>query len=332
MSQPSRARFYFAFGHPECQRLLKREVELRYPELRLAFSRPGLVTFKAPGALDREFLPRLALVAGESLGAIESSEGLRAALGDRASRLHGFRVWQHTGDEEKRSAPAFLASAVSFVEAAEEYLDVVLLGSPETTDAAGDTSAWFGISHDPSGVRRLHEPVSPPEDVPSRAYSKLEEVVLSTGIALARGQRVLELGAAPGGATLALLGRGLEVVAVDPGEMAPSLASHEAAGALRHVKKAAGQLAAGDIGAGSVDWLVSDMNLAPPVAATQIAHAWSLVKKTARGAILTIKMNDERALEALTDVERRLTALIGRSSRVLHLPSHRREVALVIER
>ena len=53
-------------------------------------------------------------------------------------------------------------------------------------------------------------------DVPSRAWHKLEELLAWARITPAAGEQVLEIGCAPGGATVALLDRGLRVVGVDP--------------------------------------------------------------------------------------------------------------------
>lgn len=356
----SATRFHFALTHPECQRALKSEVESRYPEVRFAFSRPGFVTFKQVAPLGRPFEPRLALVSGESVGAATNAEELRArfdamcaesafAEAVRAGTLRP-RVWRIPKpegapldpaapdtavsdglDADELGLPEFVHEVIAPVEGSERFLDVIWLDGSASDAGSPASSTWFGVSRDPVGVRRVRAAVPLPLAAPSRAYSKFEEVLLATALPFERGQRVLELGAAPGGTTFALLSRGLAVVAVDPGEMAESLGSLQG-GEFQHVRKPAGQLSASDLGgAKRMDWLVSDMNLAPPVAATQIAHAWSLVKKTARGAILTIKMNDDRAVRALPDVERRLVSLFGGTLRVLHLPSHRREVALVIE-
>lgn len=325
-------RFLFAVCHPSCRALLKGEVAFRYPGLRLAFGAPGLVTFKQVDALPH-FAPRLALVAGESLGKLVSAEALAQHLDERKVGPVVARAWRGFDVDAEPTGSAIVPSSIEDALAlrgaprdasAQTFLDVVHL--------PGGGAPWLGLSVEDSNARRLTVPIAVRDDAPSRAYAKLEEVLAATDLPLAAGQYVLELGAAPGGATSALLERGLEVVAVDPGDLDVRVTEGRHAARLHVVKKPAGQLVLGDLSRVRVDWLVSDMNLAPPVAATQIAHAWALVKKTARGAILTIKMNDERAVRALPDVERRLSGLMGGTLRVLHLPSHRREVALVIER
>lgn len=153
-------------------------------------------------------------------------------------------------------------------------------------------------------------------------------------ITLRPGEAVLELGAAPGGATLALLERGQAVVAVDPAKMDERLAplAAERGLILRHVGKPAQALASSDVSGlpSPVRWLVSDMNLAPPVAVQQLLRARALVKKTLRGAIVTLKLNDKAALDTLPKVLTELERAFESAPQVAHLPSHRREVVAVI--
>ncbi len=57
------------------------------------------------------------------------------------------------------------------------------------------------------------------EDAPSRAYRKLEEALVWADITPEPGSIAVELGAAPGGAALALAKRGVSVNAIDPAAM-----------------------------------------------------------------------------------------------------------------
>jgi len=65
--------------------------------------------------------------------------------------------------------------------------------------------AWLGVyTHD----HGLPAAVMPPES-PSRAFAKIEEAIAWRDLPFAAGQVALEIGAAPGGAALALARRGL---------------------------------------------------------------------------------------------------------------------------
>ncbi|MCC6748122.1 MAG: hypothetical protein IT371_10715 [Deltaproteobacteria bacterium] len=65
-----------------------------------------------------------------------------------------------------------------------------------------------------------------PKHAPSRAARKLVEAFDWIGQGPEPGERVVDLGAAPGGWTAVLLERGAHVVAVDLGQMDPALARH----------------------------------------------------------------------------------------------------------
>jgi hypothetical protein len=126
----------------------------------------------------------------------------------------------------------------------------------------------------------------------------------------------------------------MHVVAVDPGEMADTVGAvaKEQRAVYRAVRKKASSLDHSDLLGlpRAPGWLVCDINLAPPVALTQLAHAYGLVKRRVRTIIWTCKINDEKALETVPGALRRLGELTGGSPQVVHLPSHRREFAVVI--
>jgi len=187
------ADFTFATCLPGLETAVKLDVQRARPELRFAYSRPGLVTFKAPGSIAPEDAPAtpFARVWGKSLGPARDPEDAAhklAYLG--VQRVHVFArdpdaapelaPWQH-GD----GGPA---------EDGELVADVIVdLGEP----------AWLGLHrHD---ARHLPHaggmiPVDVPADAPSRAYAKLEEAIAWGKLAVERGQVAVEIGAAPGGA------------------------------------------------------------------------------------------------------------------------------------
>jgi 23S rRNA (cytidine2498-2'-O)-methyltransferase len=339
--------FHFAICQATCQDLLKREVSLRYPGLRLAYSRPGLVTFK--GALGAsEFSPWLALESGVSLGPAppqgEPVPGVPAALG-----ITALRIWRPNPDDGALSFDSdtshveawrtrLRTSGISVPNQEDEGLSAeARTGQPkclEVVESSNGASAWLGLTTQDLSCCAAVKPVVPPEGAPSRAYSKLVEAIDYFKLTLAPGRVVLELGAAPGGASLALLERGQHVLAVDPGQMSNELGAIAARKGLHfsHVQKKASALDRSDFVElpAPVEWIVSDINLAPPVALTQLVHAYSLVKKSARVFVVTFKINDEHALKSVPRALEQLAKLAGRPPKVRHLPSHRREFAVVV--
>src|SRR5262249_54717500 len=282
---------------------------------RAAFARPGLVTFKAGAALAPDFAlgATFARAWGLSLGEADVERAARAV---GATRLH---AWDREGGpppatEELRGTGLFAPGDVAVV--GETVLDVVL--------AAGEPP-WLGWHvHDaahppwPGGL----VPVEVPSEAPSRAYAKVEEAIAWWGAPLKRGETAVEIGSAPGGASYALLRRGLHVVGVDPGAMDPVVAAHPA---FRHVRAAVGAVRHEDL-PDEVHWLLLDVNLAPQVALHAIRRLVPMVRATLRGAILTLKLNEEGFAAEIPSFLARVRELGFAYARAVPLPSHRSEL------
>jgi 23S rRNA (cytidine2498-2'-O)-methyltransferase len=331
--------YYYALLGPELERWLAREVALRYPSLRPGFARPGLSTFAAESAV--EFSPWLARRSGATLGLVQSLEQGLDVLGSVAPGLVAVVGLERYGAlssggpgaafaaqlEEALRDRGLLAERGAVVHPRQLVLDVVAAGPERWLLGAHRVKQGEG----PGGAPAPE--VSVPEGAPSRAYGKLVEVIRAAAVELSPGQRVVELGASPGGGTYALLERGLSVLAVDAAPLDEGLAAQALARGvtLAHVPRAARTLTSDDLAplGGAAEWLVSDMNLAPPVALAQAERALALLRPGLRGVILTLKLNDERALGAVEPVASRLGALLRAPTRLLHVPSHRRELAVV---
>jgi 23S rRNA (cytidine2498-2'-O)-methyltransferase len=148
-----------------------------------------------------------------------------------------------------------------------------------TSDRASG-SAW------PSGVARL----SMPREAPSRSTLKLAEAIAvflgpREAELLHAGQSAVDLGAAPGGWTWQLLSRGLQVVAVDRGALAPSLERHIDVEHLRVDGFAFRPRR-------PVDWLVCDMVEQPSRIAALVAD-W-IATGAASNSIFNLKLPMKR--------------------------------------
>lgn len=102
----------------------------------------------------------------------------------------------------------------------------------------------------PNGIAEFHED----KLAPSRAYMKLWELFTVDGVRPAKGDRCLELGAAPGGWTYVLAGMGCEVIAVDRADLAPHV---KAMKGVTTLQRNAFTLKPEDVG--PIDWLFSDL-------------------------------------------------------------------------
>lgn len=120
----------------------------------------------------------------------------------------------------------------------------------------------------PQGIPRLKLA----GDAPSRSILKIEEAMLTMlspeerAITLRAGRSAVDLGAAPGGWTWYLAGRGLRVIAVDNGPLAPlvrqsKLVSHLRQDGFRYRRSR------------PVDWLVCDM-VEQPARIAELVGSW----------------------------------------------------------
>lgn len=345
MINASSAEFIFATCQPGAEALLKREVSQEWPMFKLAYSRPGFLTFKvapdAEVAAGFDLKSMFARSYGISLGRAEGSSLLdratfTAALAGQKLpgklRLNVFERLTENGKtveierqiRQQAQAGLFLDEPVAQNDG-EVVLDVVVVEDDEW---------WIGWH---LHSRKLHRPwvggIAPillPKVAPSRAYLKLEEGLVWSGLPMREKDRVLELGCAPGGASLALLERGLEVLGVDPADMDQSVLARPA---FRHVRLQAKQLRATDLGGRSVEWLVSDMNVAPQDTIEAIRRALDLCgREQVLGALLTLKLNAwsdaEAVLDALQSSRKRLLSIGFSKVRTAHLFFNRHEVSV----
>jgi 23S rRNA (cytidine2498-2'-O)-methyltransferase len=197
------------------------------------------------------------------------------------------------------------------------------------SDTPQEVHAWLGVHRHDDAVRSPHAggavAVAMPPDSPSRAYSKIEEAIAWARLPVAAGDTAVEIGAAPGGAVLALARRGLDVWGVDTGDLAPQVA---ALANVHHLAKKVGALRWEEMPE-RVDWLLVDMNLAPQVALHEISRLMPKLRPTLRGAVLTLKMNDWAFVDELPAFASRLADLGLPRVAMKHLPSNRREVCTV---
>ncbi|MEM7392838.1 MAG: SAM-dependent methyltransferase, partial [Verrucomicrobiota bacterium] len=103
-------------------------------------------------------------------------------------------------------------------------------------------------------------------DAPSRSFLKMEEAFARMGECGQPGQRVLDLGAAPGGWTYAFLKRGCEVEAVDHGPLKLTGSPPEG-GSVKHIREDGLSYRPAQP---PLDWLVCDMLVSPGTALGQL--------------------------------------------------------------
>jgi 23S rRNA (cytidine2498-2'-O)-methyltransferase len=343
--------FIFTTCQLGAESALKREMARLWPELRFAYSRPGFLTFKLPPehplAEKLELRSVFARAAAYSLGKVSSAtlderaRGAWEAVGELPIRT--IHVWQRDvavpGDrqfapgvspEAKEAERAIYAQAPrdlwrrrepgrQYREASRGQLvfDCVLVEPQEW---------WIGYhwaGADPSRFPGGVIPVTMPEEAVSRAYLKMEEALRWSRLPIQPGERCVELGSSPGGASQALLAHGLQVTGVDPAEMAPEVLAHPN---FRHLR------------ARGVDlkrrvyrpfrWLTADMNVAPRYTLDTVEAIVTRPDVHIRGLLLTLKLPDWKLADEIPAHLDRVRAWGYREVRARQLAHNRQEICL----
>lgn len=333
-------RFVFEIVRVGSEALAKAELSAAFPHVRLAFSRPGLLTFKDPSrALDETFGAGLvfARVAGRSLGLSDGAVAVAARIPEGVSALH---VFPRAPEPDAIGAAASIAACASLEAEVRALAGARLAASGALAlgdrvidvAVAGDEASFVGVHRHAPGRWTTPGGLVPVEDrpaAPSRAYRKLDEALAWSGLGMTAGEVALELGSAPGGMTLALLSRGVRVIAVDPAAMSAEVIAYVGPGGARaqHLQVAAGAVRVEAL-PDPLDWIVVDLNLAPPVALRYLSRVVR-ARPPRRGAIVTLKLNDAAMVAQIPEHLERVRGMGFGEVRATQLPANRMEIAVV---
>lgn len=319
-----RPQFLFVTCQVGSEWAVKMELGRRRPDLRFAFSRPGFLTFRLPPdhrlAADFDVESVFARAYGFSLGRVtgasldELAVGVWATYGERPfRRVH---VW-----ERDAAPPGDHGFEPSVTPAAIAAHEAIRRHCPRPEQLADDASDpwhpagrgefvldcvvvephewWVGYhrakslaSRWPGGMIRLELP----RDAVSRAWLKMEEALRWSQLPIPAGARCAEIGSAPGGASQALLARGLFVIGVDPAEMHPAVLAHPS---FTHIRSRAAQVRRRQFR--KIRWLMADMNVAPSYTCDVVESIVTHPQVNIRGMLLTLKLFDQIHVEQLPD-------------------------------
>jgi 23S rRNA (cytidine2498-2'-O)-methyltransferase len=358
-------RFLYAICQAGSEPFLKEELAREAPELRFAFSRPGFVTFKHgdpefPGfAPDFPLKSVFARAYGTSLGKVRLSgpelpaQGARdwsaeeAALGEilRHAREFGegaplrLQAWDRFPHLPGDEPPGFERGRWT-----SGLVDSLRTRAPEGFLPGGETAGegervltvvavepgelWLGgfvktplrspfPGGDP-GVRL-------PPEAPSRAFLKIEEAIAWSGSGPGPGEHAIEIGSAPGGASYALLARGVSVTGIDPGEVSPVVERFAGPARYRHLRMPAEEVAPVALSL-PAQWLLLDMNMPPERSLAAARRILELQRGSLRGLFLTLKLNQPGFAARIPDYVGEVASWGMARVRATQLPSHRREI------
>lgn len=346
--------FVFAVCQAGAEAALKNEISRRHPELRLAFSRPGFVTFKAPEM--RGFVESFQLKSvfartwGHSIGKVTGTDGTKMSSEYRkllstqlnaeqlASSRH-LHVWERDrylpGSRGFEPGISVLAAEIGAMletelsdgssprrvndvpDAGELVIDCVLIEPGEWW--IGWHVADQGPSCWPGGVPAIELP----EHAVSRTWLKMMEGLMWSGLPVEPGDSIVEIGSSPGGSCQALLALGLNVTGIDPAEMDESL-TNEAA--FTHVRGRAKEMPRRLFS--TFRWLASDASAVPNYSLDTIEAIVTHPSVNLEGLLLTLKFTDWKLADEIPLYHKRIRSWGYQNVRSRQLAFNRREICV----
>lgn len=296
------SQFYFVLTNPEAMPLLELEMHLRFPELRKSYSKPGFLTLKGEKSIP--FKAHFGRLSGICLGKFNLPD------------LKFPKAWVWKREEDLIIPPELQKlSDESMFKIGEKVTLIMMINQDEYW--VGEYELLRTHFQTPGEVSSIIE-----REVPSRAYYKIAELYEAFDLPFDHQERVLELGSAPGGASLFLLEQDLNVLGVDPAEMHPTITKNFY---FRHIKVPFETLREDDFREG-VDWIISDINLPPHVVLREVHRLETFLEP--KGVILTLKIGEEKYLKSLPfymeDFRKK-----GFKVDLKYVPSYRQEIALI---
>lgn len=335
-------KFLFTTCQVGAESALKQEMSRIWPDFRFAYSRPGFLTFKLPaGAVPPDSLDLQSVFArayGLSLGKATGTtpEERAGQVWELVGKLpiEALHVWPRDAyepgarDYEPGMTPAVLEIAQALRSARHVATNASASIGTLVADVVivDDAQWWVGyhrVRSTASGWPGGLFPEALPADAVSRVYLKMLEAIRWAGFQIGPGQRVVEIGCAPGGASQALLNLGAKVVGVDPAEMHPLVLGHPRFRHIRRRSKEVRRLEFLD-----TDWLTCDINLPPNYTLDAVEAIVAYPGVRLQGMLLTLKLIDWSLASELPAYLDRVRSWGFRAVEARQLHHNRREVCV----
>jgi 23S rRNA (cytidine2498-2'-O)-methyltransferase len=273
-------------------------------------------------------------------GEAESGVELEPLTGEPAPAAKPARVvTPHeilTGNEVDPIEARLEEIEIALAEAAPESFIARQASRPETAGDAGlrildvcvvQADEWWVGWHISSATRADWPGGLYPEAYPlhaiSRGFLKVSEGFAWAGFPLAEGQTLVELGCAPGGASQAMLEAGLNVIGIDPADIAPQVAHHSR---FRHLRMRSKDVKRKEFQ--GVDWLYADINLPPTYTLDSVEGILEHPSVNFQGMVLILKLSDWSLAEEIPNHLERIESWGYAHVKVRHLSMNGREVCV----
>ncbi|MBI2521470.1 MAG: hypothetical protein HYV97_13715 [Bdellovibrio sp.] len=318
----------------ESEELLKKEIAIRFPELRPSFSAPGFLTYKCGQSAMSEkdltkFLPAYAL----KVSLFYAKVG-RKQLADKLKQL-----------EKELLAPVFIDPTSSQC----LEIDQLVANQKNVIPKVNDWIVWIYLFEQKEcwiNIYPYWPPITSfgkftstiPKEAPSRAYLKMAQTFDRLRLKKIQDpQTFLEIGCAPGGVAYFLLQEGHFVLGIDSGEMEQKLLNSPMADRLKMIRRPVQEVRKNDIekslqrlSVPNFEWLANDLNLPIPMAFNE-AMRISQYSQDLWGLLVTLKTPSIESLPQLMTAIKKMSE----SERdfyyvqALHLPAHKKECLLI---
>ena len=344
--------FIFVVCQNGTESACKKEILQQHAGLKFSFSRPGFITFKCDlGCLPEKFILKstFARTYGWSIGnhkSDSSSDHLENLLSHEQLKISKhLHVWQRDskipgtgGFEPGQSVLAGqIGQGIATALSKSNDKTIIVNRHAQANDLVFDVAMiepdyWFAGFHYaqsksqrwPGGTPQLSIDNSPV----SRAYFKLQEALLWSGIHIQTGDVCAEIGSSPGGACQLLLEKGAKVLAIDPADLDESVSNHEN---LIHIKCRGKEIRKKELR--DVKWLLSDVNVAPQYTLDMIDEIVNNQHVTKiKGLILTLKLSDLALADEIPKWTSRIKNLGFQIVKTRQLAFNRREICLIAAR
>jgi 23S rRNA (cytidine2498-2'-O)-methyltransferase len=163
----------------------------------------------------------------------------------------------------------------------------------------------------------------PKEAVVSRAYLKMSEALAWSGLPTTAPDAWVELGAAPGGASQALLDRGLKVTGIDPAEVDERVLAHPN---FTQIRKRGADVRRREFR--HFRFLAADMNVAPNYTLDTVEAIVTHSSVQMRGLLLTLKLPEWKLADEIPDYLKRISSWGYRWVRARQLAHNRQEICV----
>ncbi len=346
--------FLFVCCQPGAESSLKKEIARNHPPFRFAYSRRGFVTFKwddaRPLSSHQTVRSVFSRCHGVSLGSVEGDNAhemarqfWRLAQGRSAGDLHVWsRETQVPGDRGFEPGESAIASEIGQVltdvnacldeprttlrinqkvQPGHEVLDCVLIDPGHWW--VGYHRAIQFASRWPGGVPVIETP----DSMISRAYLKMAESLAWSRLPVRKNDPCVEIGSAPGGASQAMLDRGLRVTGIDPAKMDPAIMDHAG---FTHIRKRGRDLKRREYA--PLKWVSAASNVASQHSLGPVGDIVTHSAVHIRGMLLTLKLTDWKLAESIPDYIQRVKSWGFQHVRVRQLAHNRQEVCLAAVR